>query len=77
MVTPSIANRLGAGQTAVGIRASGFGVGVGLAYPLRHPFRLFRTGCSGLPVLATGMTTLATASTPLTRVMTLLVWGRG
>lgn len=80
-LTPSIADRLGAGPTAVGVMASGFGIGAGLAFPLLAPLRrrfgLERTGFSGLLILGTGMTTLAFAPTTSSAVLTLFVSGCG
>lgn len=80
-LTPAIADRIGAGATAVGLMASGFGVGAGLAFPtlsgLRRTLGLERLGFSGLLLLGTGLLGLAFAPTTILAIGALLASGVG
>ena len=80
-LTPAIADLLVADATAVGLMASGFGVGAGLAFPtlsyLRRILGLEWLGFSGLVLLGSGLLALAMAPTTSIAIGTLLAAGIG
>jgi MFS family permease len=80
-LTPSIAERLGMTSSFVGLQASAFGVGAGLAFlalaQARLRLGLNRLGTTGLLLLATGMVALAAATTAWAAIVALLVAGAG
>jgi MFS family permease len=80
-LTPSVAERLGVGSGFVGMQASSFGVGAGIAFLALGRARLWlglhRLGTVGLVTLAVGLTTLAAAPLPWVAIAALLVGGAG
>lgn len=69
-LTPALSATFGQGTTLVGIFASAFGIGAGLAFPFLSPLRTWlglpRLGAVGLVTLSTGL--LATGLSPITPV---------
>jgi MFS family permease len=80
-LTPSVAERLGMTSSFIGLQASAFGVGAGIAFlalsRVRMRLGLHRLGTTGLGMLATGMTILAVAHAPWLAITALLVGGSG
>jgi MFS family permease len=80
-LTPSVAERLGVGSGFVGVQASSFGVGAGLAFLVLGRARLWlglhRLGTVGLVTLAVGLATLAVAPAPWVAIAALLIGGAG
>jgi MFS family permease len=80
-LTPSVAERLGMTSSFIGMQASAFGVGAGLAFlalsQARMRLGLHRLSTTGLVMLATGMSGLAAAPVAWVAVVALLVGGAG
>jgi MFS family permease len=80
-LTPSIAERLGMTSSFVGVQASAFGIGAGLAFLLLARARLWlglpRLGTAGLSMLAFGLAMLAVAPAPAVAITALLIGGAG
>jgi MFS family permease len=80
-LTPSVAERLGMTSSFIGLQASAFGVGAGIAFlalsRVRMRLGLHRLGTTGLGMLATGMAILAVAHAPWLAIAALLVGGAG
>jgi len=80
-LTPSLSAGFGAGSTLVGLFASSFGVGAGLAFtvlgPLRRGLGLSRLATLGLGLLATGLLATALSPAPAFAVVALGVGGSG
>jgi MFS family permease len=80
-LTPSLSSGFGAGSTLVGVFASSFGVGAGLAFTvlgtLRRRLGLSRVATLGLGLLATGLLATAFAPAPGFAVASLGVAGSG
>jgi MFS family permease len=80
-LTPSIAADLGAGSSLVGVLASAFGVGAGLAFVVLGRVRTWlglpTLGTTGIATMAVGMATLAAAPTQAVAVGALLLAGAG
>ncbi len=80
-LTPSVAADFGAGSELVGILASSFGVGAGLAFVilsvLRRHLGLPRLGTLGLVLLALGTGAVGVSPTPALAVAAFVVGGAG
>lgn len=80
-LTPSVAGRLGMTSSFVGVQASAFGVGAGLAFVLLSRARLWfglpRLGTAGLYMLSFGLAMLAVAPGPAVAITALLIGGAG
>lgn len=80
-LTPSIAERLGMTSSFIGVQASAFGIGAGLAFLLLSRARLWlglpRLGTAGLSMLAFGLAMLAVAPAPAVAITALLIGGAG
>lgn len=80
-LTPSLSAAFDAGATLVGVFASSFGVGAGLAFTvlgtLRRRLGLSRVATLGLGLLATGLLATAASPTPALAVVSLGLGGSG
>jgi MFS family permease len=80
-LTPSLSAGFDAGATLVGVFASSFGVGAGLAFTvlgtLRRRLGLSRVATLGLGLLATGLLATAASPAPVFAVVSLGVGGAG
>jgi MFS family permease len=80
-LTPSVAERLGMTSSFIGLQASAFGVGAGLAFltlsQARMRLGLHRLGTAGLVLMAVGIASLAAAPVAWAAIAALLVAGAG
>jgi MFS family permease len=80
-LTPSVAEALGAGSGFVGVLASSFGIGAGLAFVMLSRLRLWlgleRLGVVGLLTLASGMLLLSVAPVSWLAIAALVIGGAG
>lgn len=80
-LTPSLSAGFGAGSTLVGVFASSFGVGAGLAFLvlslLRRSLSLSQVATLGLGLLATGLLGTALSPSPQVAVVALALGGAG
>ena len=80
-LTPSLSSSFGEGAELVGLFASSFGVGAGLAFVvlswLRRRLGLPRLGATGLALLAAGIAAAGVSPTPSAAVAALVVGGAG
>jgi MFS family permease len=80
-LTPSLSDGFGRGSELVGIFASSFGIGAGLAFtvltPVRRRLGLPRVGTLGLVLMATGMLALTVTPVPVLAIVAFGVGGAG